>query len=215
MIVGRWSWAVGRPALASVAALLLAAVVGGVGYRLGVTSDAGAGPVLTDALVSRPVAAVKRPAAPQAKRKPSVAVAHRLPPIVAPESVMGPLAPPAPTAPRERVRPRVAGPEKPATVAQTGPAPERAPVGSAPSGRYLSKRSIARERRPPVLPPADELDSWTTEVFANSRHVANALQSSIEETARQQVTDEVALLAQALTRTEPTPADPERGEQKL
>jgi hypothetical protein len=102
---------------------------------------------------------------------------------------MAPIAPPEAQMPVSYEAPGLAG-SRPTVPAETAePAQARAPKND----RVTKWNAAASGHRPGVfLPSAD---------------VAEALQSSVEETTRQRVADEVALLAQELNRAEAHTSD--------
>lgn len=219
---GRWASGAGRRVpigwreLAMAATVLMAVATGGFGYRIALEDGDARQSVLAGALIAR------HDAGAQAAERISFAQRHS-----SRAATRKPLAPASILAPELVIRSfesdgaveRESAAERPGHAGHRSSAPSRrttARVSEALRGSDGSSAADGQERgtyaaKPGfgLAPGAPEgsiprlpLDEWAAENLGASAPVADALQAGIEETARQQVAEEVALLAQALTRAE-------------
>jgi anti-sigma factor RsiW len=186
-----------RTAVAVPAAVLAAALVALAGFAIGIGSG---GPraerALLQAEVHAPVApvisdrsAVEGTAVRQRNQVSTSAARTRRGPNLVELPVMSPIAPPEARMAVSYEAPGLAGSRAPMPAGSAEPAHAGAPKND----RVTKWDAAASGHRPGTVPP--------------SADVAEALQSSVEETTRQRVADEVALLAQELNRAEAHTSD--------
>jgi hypothetical protein len=186
-----------RTAVAVPAVVLAAALVALAGFAIGIGSG---GPraerAWLQAEVHAPVApaladrtAVEGTAVRQRNQVSTSAARARRDPDLAELPVMAPIAPPEARMAVSYEAPGLAGSRASMPAGSAEPAQARAPKND----RVTKWDAAASGHRPGTVPP--------------SADVAEALQSSVEETTRQRVADEVALLAQELNRAEAHTSD--------
>jgi Putative zinc-finger len=186
-----------RMAVAVPAAALAAALVALAGFAIGMGSGSPhAERALLQAEVRGPAApllsdrSAVEGAAPRLRNQVSASAARtRRGSDLAELPVMAPIAPPEARMPVSYEAPGLAGSRAAVPAGTSEPAQVRAPQND----RVTKWDAAASGHRPGVVPP--------------SADVAEALQSSVEETTRQRVADEVALLAQELNRAEAHTSD--------
>jgi Putative zinc-finger len=184
-----------RAALAAPAAVLAAALVALAGFAIGIGSGGPHGETpMTLPRVHGPVAPLRSVRAPVERTgpRPGQALSARSTRRGSDLARLPLIAPITPPETRLPVSFEVRGHAVGRASASRGPA-AATPVRAAENDRAASRTAAAFGQYPSVAPP--------------SADVAEALQSSVEETTRQRVADEVALLAQELNRAEAHTAD--------
>jgi hypothetical protein len=193
--------------------------VGLCGYRLGIQGGSGEDGVFAGALISR---AAPRRVPTSERMQPAFATANRqstaLAIVTPPEASMQPmrsweLREPAPESTVPLQQPGIQVRALPPATPGVETVPNPLEVAAKPRGesREMTATPSAPQGASPLvsgslMPPANGQAVERVEATA-SAHLADALQASIEEVSRRQVTEEIALLAQALKQAATRPAE--------